>query len=95
MTTLPGPAILGWKLLAGCGRLVGFRKRCGMLMLKPNRDDLRKIADLMEQGQVRSHVEVLDSLEAIHEAHAQSEMGHARGKIVIRVGQSPSESDDT
>jgi len=57
------------------------------LWLKPNGEQLKKLADLFELGQLKPLLgETFDlSEEGLRNAHALSETHHATGKIVIRV----------
>jgi alcohol dehydrogenase len=49
----------------------------------PNAEQLREMARLVDAGLLRATVDRVLPLEAIAEAHAYSETGRARGKIVI------------
>jgi len=86
ITTLPWPKHYLWHFLTLFGR-----RRCRVIMARPNGDDLRRIAAMIESGQVRPVIDRVFPLEAAAEAHRQSEAGHTRGKLVLRVGQEISE----
>jgi NADPH:quinone reductase-like Zn-dependent oxidoreductase len=53
--------------------------------MNPSPDELARIAGLVAQGDV--HVEIADvlPLAEVARAHAISEAGHVRGKLVLRV----------
>lgn len=85
VTTLPGAGPLVWKVLTLAGRVIGFRKRCGWLIIKPDSDDLRVICDMISNGQVRPILQRAYPLDEARQANAQSETGHAAGKIVLNV----------
>ncbi len=54
--------------------------------VKPNADDLREIAKLIDAGQVKPIVETVLPLAEARRAHEISQSGHTRGKIVLQVG---------
>jgi alcohol dehydrogenase len=53
--------------------------------MKERGDQLAEIASLIEQGQVRVHVDSVWTFKQVPEAMARSESGHAVGKVIIRV----------
>ena len=85
VTTLPGPVPFIWWALAVAGRIFGFRKKCGWLIVKPNSDDLRVINEMIAKSQLRPVVQRVYPLEEAQEANRQSETRHAAGKIVLKV----------
>jgi NADPH:quinone reductase-like Zn-dependent oxidoreductase len=85
VTTLPGPGPLMWKVLARAGALFGYRKKCGWLMIKPNGKDLQFTNSLIEEGKLRPVIDHAYALDEFRTAYGQSETGHARGKIVLRI----------
>ena len=82
VTTLPGPGPFLWRVLAALPLFGG--RRCRMLMLRPKRSDLEELARLVEGGKLRAVVGDVFPLDAIRDAHARMQSGHARGKIVVR-----------
>jgi len=82
VTTLPGPGPFLWRALTALPLFGG--RRCRALMLRPKRSDLEELARLAEAGSLRPVVGEVFPLDAIREAHARMESGHARGKIVVR-----------
>lgn len=79
-----GSALAG---IAG-GKLRGWMtgKRLLITAVKPRGGDLEKITGLIEAGKIRPIIEKVFPLEQIADAHRLSEIGHARGKIVIKIG---------
>ena len=53
-------------------------------LVKPSGVQLAKVAELIDAGHVRPFVEHILPLSAAAQAHAISEQGHTRGKIVLR-----------
>ena len=82
VTTLPGPGPFLWRALTALPLFGG--RRCRALMLRPKRSDLEELARLAEAGKLRPIVGDVFPLDAIREAHARMQSGHARGKIVVR-----------
>jgi NADPH:quinone reductase-like Zn-dependent oxidoreductase len=60
-------------------------KRLLIVSVKPRGGDLEKISALIEAGKLRPVIEKVFSLEQIAEAHRESEKGHVRGKLVVKV----------
>ena len=87
VTTLPGLGPLMWKVVSTVGGLFGFQKKCGWLMIKPNRNDLEFLNNLIEDGMLRPVVESTNTIDEFRSAHQQSETGHTRGKIVLRIAR--------
>jgi NADPH:quinone reductase-like Zn-dependent oxidoreductase len=82
VTTLPWPKHYLWHFLTLFGR-----RRSRVIMVRPNGDHLRRIAAMIEKGQVHPVIDRVLALEHASEAHRQSETGHSRGKLVLRVGE--------
>jgi NADPH:quinone reductase-like Zn-dependent oxidoreductase len=70
---------------AGNARALLRGKRFLMTQVKPRGGDLEKINALIEAGKLRPIVEKVFPLEQVAEAHQESEKGHVRGKLVVRV----------
>lgn len=64
--------------------MTGARKM-EFLLVKPNRDDLTLLRDLVEAGKVTPVIDRRYALSEVPEAIAYLEGGHARGKVVITV----------
>ena len=54
---------------------------------------LEEIAALIDAGQVKVHVAKVYPLEAVAEAHRESESWHVRGKLVLQVAQNGSDHE--
>jgi NADPH:quinone reductase-like Zn-dependent oxidoreductase len=59
--------------------------RVAGILVKANGDELAEIGKMMESGAVKSFVSMTLPLTDVAKAHEQSETGHTRGKIVLRV----------
>ena len=55
------------------------------VFVRPSGDDLRELAELVDDGQLRPHVEEVFPLERAADAHERIEGGHVRGKLVLSV----------
>ena len=55
------------------------------VFVRPDGDELRELAELVQGGQLRPHVEEVFPLERAAEAHERVEGGHVRGKLVLSV----------
>jgi NADPH:quinone reductase-like Zn-dependent oxidoreductase len=62
-------------------------QKIGMMMAQGNKDDLNTMADLMQSGKVKPVIDRTYPLSQIAEAMRYLEAGHARGKVIITVGQ--------
>lgn len=59
--------------------------------VRPDADDLARLAALAEQGAVTVHVAETFPLERTADAHRRSEEGHTRGKLVVTVDRAEEE----
>jgi NADPH:quinone reductase-like Zn-dependent oxidoreductase len=82
----------GKRLLGPLGHIVRIklastlgRRKAVFFIAKPNREDLAKLRDLIEAGQVRPVIEQRYELAQIGEAMREMNDGHARAKIVVTV----------
>ena len=55
------------------------------VFVRPDGDELRELAELVEGGQLRPHIEKVFPLERAADAHERLEGGHVRGKLVLSV----------
>jgi NADPH:quinone reductase-like Zn-dependent oxidoreductase len=55
------------------------------MLVHPDRAQLDKLSALADEGVLRPHIEQSFALDDIADAHARSETGHVRGKLVIDV----------
>lgn len=60
-------------------------KKARFVLMKPLGEDLRYVAGLADSGKLKSVIDGVFQLEQIAQAHARSETGRARGKIVVEV----------
>jgi NADPH:quinone reductase-like Zn-dependent oxidoreductase len=72
-------------VISGMGRAAFRGKRFLITQVKPRGGDLEKLNALIEAGKLRPVIEKVFPLEQIAEAHRQSEKGHTRGKLVVKV----------
>jgi NADPH:quinone reductase-like Zn-dependent oxidoreductase len=61
-------------------------QKMGMMMAELNKPDLTVLGDLMQAGKVKAVIDRTYPLSQIAEAIRYLEAGHARGKVVITVG---------
>ena len=55
------------------------------VFVRPDGDELRELAELVQGGKLRPHIEEVFPLERAAEAHERLEGGHVRGKLVLTV----------
>lgn len=72
-------------VISGIGRSLLRGRAFLMTQVKPRGGDLEKINVLIEAGKLKPVIEKVYSLEQIADAHRESERGHVRGKLAIRV----------
>jgi len=86
VTTLPNKPtdILSFVLTFPLSFL-GFSKRSTFISVRPRGADLHSLSLLVNEREIRPLIDREYTLEEINEAHAYSETGHARGKIVIKI----------
>jgi NADPH:quinone reductase-like Zn-dependent oxidoreductase len=60
-------------------------RRARIFFLRPRAEDLDQLRELIEAGRVAPRVERVFALAQAAHAHAASESGHSRGKLVLRV----------
>ncbi|MEU3935173.1 NADP-dependent oxidoreductase [Streptomyces sp. NPDC029044] len=90
--TVGGDALkVSANLLAPEGRLVSIADNDVVdyggryYFVRPDAQDLRRLADLAEQGVVSVHVDATFPLERAADAHRLNQEGRTRGKIVVTV----------
>ncbi|MFF0310172.1 NADP-dependent oxidoreductase [Streptosporangium sp. NPDC004379] len=59
--------------------------RAGFMLVEPDHDGMRRIAGLLESGELRVRVETVLPLSRAAEAHRLGESGRTTGKIVLSV----------
>jgi NADPH:quinone reductase-like Zn-dependent oxidoreductase len=60
--------------------------RAVMMGAKPTTDLLKDFADLLDRGQIKTHVGKVFPLEQARQAQELKRHGHTRGKIVLKMG---------
>lgn len=55
------------------------------VFVRPDRDGLAALTDLVEQGRLRVELASVLPLDEIADAHRLSEEGHVRGKVAVRI----------
>jgi NADPH:quinone reductase-like Zn-dependent oxidoreductase len=60
--------------------------RAELLVMSPSSEQLGRIAELVAGGEVRVELSAVLPISEVRRAHALSESGHTRGKIVLTVG---------
>jgi len=56
-------------------------------MAHPDRDELRQIANLIDEGKIKPAVTQVLPLKDAAKAHELSQTGHVRGKIVLKMSE--------
>ncbi len=59
--------------------------RSSAFLVEPDAPALTRIAELIDAGKVKVEVEKVFALEQAAQAHSHGELGHTRGKLVLRV----------
>ncbi|WP_162806322.1 NADP-dependent oxidoreductase [Sphingosinicella terrae] len=76
--------------IAGGADAAALAEEGGLKIIKarvrPNGEQLREIAALVEAGKLRPVVSAMMPLEQVADAHRLSQSGHVRGKIVLTAG---------
>ena len=67
--------------------MIGNKKISGLGTAKPNKKDLVFLKKLLESGKIKPVIDRRYSLSEVPEAIRYLEEGHARGKVVIIIGQ--------
>jgi NADPH:quinone reductase-like Zn-dependent oxidoreductase len=62
-----------------------FSVKAQMMLLHSSAEQLKEIAQMVEQGELKAFVETVLPLAEIKKAHEFAKNGHTRGKIVLRV----------
>lgn len=85
ISNIGGPASMLSTWLSPVLRLAGIENRNTFAWVRPSGSDLALIAGMLERGELRTVIDRVFPLDAVREAHAYSETGHACGKIVLSV----------
>ena len=74
---------------ATMGRVLSLGSRSfGVLVVRPNRNDLAKLADMAARGDLRTAIDEVYPLEGAPQAVARLGEGRALGKLVIEISRS-------
>jgi NADPH:quinone reductase-like Zn-dependent oxidoreductase len=68
--------------------MIGNKKIGGLGTAKPNKKDLLLLKDLLEAGKIKPFIDRRYSLREVPDAISYIEEGHARGKVIINIGNS-------
>lgn len=60
-------------------------KESKIIRVQPNKPDLQRLANYIEQGQVKPVVDSRYPLEDINNAYLRSKSGHCTGKVIVQV----------
>lgn len=63
----------------------GISVRASSILVKPDAEELAKIASMVDEGKIKPFVSEIVPLAEARRAHELSQGGHTRGKIVLRV----------
>jgi NADPH:quinone reductase-like Zn-dependent oxidoreductase len=85
VTTLPDPSTLIFGPFLAMARLFIRARRAEFMWVRPEGSDLAFLGRLAEKGQLRPTIAQTFPLGQAGAAHALSEQGHVRGKIVLEV----------
>jgi NADPH:quinone reductase-like Zn-dependent oxidoreductase len=85
LTTLPSPSNVLSKVALPVMRVFGSKKQSIFSLVKPGKEGMEYLSQLVEEGKLTSLIDRVYPLEALAEAHRYSETGRVKGKIVIEV----------
>ncbi|WP_051264006.1 NADP-dependent oxidoreductase [Teredinibacter turnerae] len=98
LDTLGGEVLQNsWSVLKPGGMLVSIvdtpsediaetkRVKAAFWFVQPNSEQLAKIATLFDEGKLKVNIDSVFKLESIADAHARSESGRVRGKVVVEI----------
>ena len=86
-----------WKTLKKGGRLVSITENpdeaiaaehgvsASFCFIQPNKEQLEKLAEFADAGQLKVSIDSEFGLDQVAEAHERSETGRAQGKVIINV----------
>jgi NADPH:quinone reductase-like Zn-dependent oxidoreductase len=80
VTTVPSAGSLFSRVTTMLGK-----RRCRHILVRPNGEDLRWIVRMIEEGRLRTEIQQVYPLNQVATAHAVSETGHVRGKLVLSM----------
>lgn len=86
VTTRPSAGLFLAVFATRLAGLFGYGRRAASVMVEARGDELVELADRIDAGEIRPVIHRTYPLEEIARAHAESETGHAPGKIVVTLG---------
>jgi NADPH:quinone reductase-like Zn-dependent oxidoreductase len=86
VTTLPSFGLFLAVFATRLAGIFGYGRRAAVMMLDARGDELEELAEWIGGGEIRPLIHRTYPLEEIGDAHAESETGHVRGKIVVTLG---------
>ena len=84
-----------WKVLKSGGHLITtvgmpseekakeYNVNCSSVFVQTNAEQLEKIAELVDQGKIKTHLEKVFPIQQAKEAHLLSQTGRVKGKIIL------------
>ena len=85
VTTLPDPGTLFWGAVQSAVGVFVRARRAKFLWVRQEGSDLAFLGRLADEGRLRPAIGQTFPLERARDAHALSEQGHVRGKLVLEV----------
>jgi NADPH:quinone reductase-like Zn-dependent oxidoreductase len=85
-----------WSVLAPGGRVVTVstatvskddRKKAAFFIVEPNQKQLTEVARLLDNGQIRTELDVVVALSQAPDAYAGKVARRGRGKLVVTISQ--------
>ncbi|MEX8503794.1 MAG: NADP-dependent oxidoreductase [Leptothrix ochracea] len=77
--------IIGWMSRKVSAAARASKARYEYLFMRPDGDQLERIAGLVERGIIKPQIDKVFALEQVREALSYSESGRATGKVVVKV----------
>ena len=84
LVSIAYPPPVGWHATEELARRNGVRTE--LVVMSPKPEQMKRIAELVATGDVRVEIAAMLPLMEVQQAHALSESGHTRGKIILTVG---------
>lgn len=81
----PGGVLVSLLAYANEAALQAKGIRTKYVFVSPNGSQLEDIRSLIDQGQLKTHLAAVLSLDQVAKAHELVESGHTRGKIVLKI----------
>ena len=85
LVSIAYPPPVDWHATEALARRNGVRTE--LVVMSPKPEQMKRIAELVATGDVRVEIAAMLPLMEVQQAHALSESGHTRGKIILTVGR--------